>query len=89
MPMYKLLPNNISSKLGKNTTVLNHQVGIYYGLNQVGTVVWETLRQSPASFDDLKSVIINKFEVDENTCSEDLKNILTDLMNAKLIEKIS
>ncbi len=86
--MYQPTKNQISSKFSDKTTILNHQAGMYYGLNGVGTYIWEILQKSPADFETLKSMILEKFEVDEVTCAADLKEILNELINAKLIEEI-
>ena len=86
--MYKLTQNHISTTSGEQTTILDHQAGIYYGLNEVGTFIWEILRKQPADFDTLQAMIVEKFAVDEQVCAQDLKEILEDLMNAELVEKI-
>ena len=63
--MYRLTQNQISSQVAGETVILNHAAGSYYSLDEVGTLVWEQLRQSPASFDTLKDHILASFEVDE------------------------
>ena len=86
--MYKLTQNHISAKHNNQTTILDHQAGIYYGLNEVGTFIWEILHNSPADFDHMKNAVLNKFDVNEADCIEDLKEILMELKNAKLVEEI-
>ncbi len=86
--MYKLAQNQISSKLTKQMTILDYRSGIYYGLNEVGTHIWETLQKAPADFEILLKSIVEKFEVDEKICAEDLREILEKMKDAKLIEEI-
>lgn len=86
--MYQLTQNQISSELAGETVILNHAAGMYYGLNEVGTFVWELLKQSPLSFEDLKEQVMANFEVDEQTCINDLQQLLNDLIHEKLVETI-
>ena len=86
--MYRLTQNQISSELAGETVILNHAAGMYYGLNEVGTFAWDLLKQSPMSFDDLKEHVMANFEVDEQTCTNDLQQLLNDLAHEKLVETI-
>ncbi|WP_080059332.1 PqqD family protein [Spirosoma aerolatum] len=86
--MYRLTQNQISSELAGETVILNHAAGMYYGLNEVGTFVWELLKQKPMAFDDLKEQVMANFEVDEQTCINDLQQLLNDLAHEKLVETI-
>lgn len=86
--MYKLANNQISSHLSGQTTILDYQSGVYYGLNSVGTHIWKMLEKSPADFNTLKTSILDVFEIDEKTCKRDLDEVLSKLINAKLVEKI-
>ncbi|WP_020599408.1 PqqD family protein [Spirosoma panaciterrae] len=86
--MYRLTQNQISSELAGETVILNHAAGMYYGLNEVGTFVWELLKQSPMSFEELKEQVMTNFEVDESTCTDDLQQLLNDLVHEKLVETV-
>lgn len=86
--MYQLTQNQISSQLAGETVILNHAAGSYYSLDEVGTLVWEQLRQAPASFETLKDYILANFEVDEQTCTKDLHDLLAELIHEKLVEAV-
>ncbi|GAB4030748.1 PqqD family protein [Spirosoma gilvum] len=86
--MYRLTQNQISSELAGETIILNHAAGMYYGLNEVGTFVWDLLKQSPLSFDDLKERVMANFDVDEQTCINDLHQLLDELIHEKLVEAV-
>lgn len=88
MAQYQLSKNHVSSVLEGESVILDHQAGTYFGLNNTGTVVWQFLEKQPADFETLKNEILSKYAVDEQTCSEDLKELLGDLINEKLIEEI-
>lgn len=86
--MYKLTQNQISSELAGETVILNHAAGRYYGLDEVGTLVWHRLQQAPATFDELKETILANFDVDEQTCVKDLHELLADLTHENLVETV-
>ncbi|QRR01735.1 PqqD family protein [Dyadobacter sandarakinus] len=85
---YELTEDQISSKVGEDTVILNHNKGAYYGLNQVGLVVWDTLEQGPQTVDELCDAVISEYEVDELTCRRDVDALLKDLVSEKLVRVI-
>ncbi|RDB06637.1 PqqD family protein [Runella aurantiaca] len=85
---FKLSPRQVSSSLDNETIILNHDAGIYYDLNEVGTFIWEQLQQKPSTLAELKNAILEEFEVEEATCENDIKMLLTQLMDEKLVETL-
>lgn len=85
---FRLSTNQVSSSLDNETIILNHDAGVYYGLDEVGTIVWEQLQQKPATVDELKKVILDEFDIDEATCENDIKALLKELMDEKLVEPV-
>jgi hypothetical protein len=75
----------ISTELDGETVILNIGTGIYSGLDQVGTTIWNTLEQ-PATFLTLKEQILADYEVSEQQCVNDLCSFLNELLNNNLIE---
>jgi hypothetical protein len=88
MPVYQLTKNHVSSRLEGESVILDHKAGKYFGLNETGTLVWEVLQKNPADFETLKNSIMEKFDVDDQTCENDLENLLSDLIDEKLVEKV-
>ena len=86
--MYKLAHNQISSELAGETIILNHAAGRYYGLDEVGTLVWQHLQQGSVSFDELKENILAHFDLDEQTCTKDVHELLADLTHENLVETV-
>ena len=74
----------ISTELDGETVILNIETGIYSGLDQVGTTIWNALAQ-PATFLSLKERIMADYEVSEQRCSTDLCAFLDELLNNRLI----
>jgi hypothetical protein len=83
---YQLTKIQNSSQVADETIVVNFQNGYYYGLNEVGTFIWEQLKENPLSIAELKEKVLETFEIDETTCENDVQAILKDLIHEKLVE---
>lgn len=88
MTKYQLTSDQISSKVAGETVILNHNKGAYYGLNDVGVLVWDNLEKGPQTLDSLCNAVISEYEVDPETCKSDIDTLLKDLISEKLVEVI-
>ena len=61
--------------------------GKYYGLDRVGSRIWELLAH-PRTVMDLCAALCREFEIDEESCRRDVQEFLTDLANEKLIRVV-
>lgn len=86
MTKYQLTSDQISSKVAGETVILNHSKGAYYGLNDVGVLVWDNLEKGPQTLDSLCDAVVSEYEVDVETCKSDLDILLKDLISEKLVE---
>lgn len=77
--------DSISTELDGETVILNIETGVYNGLDQVGTTIWNSLEQ-PSSFGDLVTAVLDEYEVNREQCIDDLCSFLSDLLGNKLIE---
>jgi Coenzyme PQQ synthesis protein D (PqqD) len=76
-----------SSILGKETIVLNYEIGNYYELNEIGGFIWSLLQTNKVmSVAKIKEHLLEEFEVDESLCQEELVLFLENLFHEKLIE---
>jgi hypothetical protein len=89
MIRYKLSDHQVSTSLLNESVILNHSKGEYYGLNEIGTKVWDLIKESPKSCRELVTLILEEYEVEESQCTLDIENLLEELLNEKLIEKIN
>jgi hypothetical protein len=64
--------------------ILDPRSGRYFGLDGVGTRVWELL-ESPRSVGELQGVLVDEYDVDAARCGRDLRTLLTELASAGLI----
>lgn len=77
-----------SSVLGKETIILNYEVGNYYELNEIGGFIWSLLQDHQSiTVDEIKAKLLDEFEVDEAVCQNELTTFLEALLNERLIEK--
>lgn len=87
--LFRLSEQQISTSLAGESVILNHQKGMYYSLNEVGTLVWEFVeKQKQVTFAQMIQVVVENYAIDEETCKNDLEVLLTDLLNEKLLEKV-
>lgn len=83
---YKLTSQQIASKVGGEIVILNHNKGAYYGLDEVGALVWNNLEEEPKTLEALCNAVLNAYDIDQDTCQEDVELLLKDLISEKLVE---
>ena len=76
---------NVSCALGDEAAILHMRSGVYYGLDPVGARIWKLL-ESPRSVEDLRTTILDEFEVEPGKCETDLLGLLEKLRTEGLIE---
>ena len=76
--------NMLFSKLDDELVMMSIQNNEYYGLDNIGTRIWEII-EKPISFSDLMKIILDEYEVNENECKEDILEFLNLLMEKKAI----
>jgi hypothetical protein len=76
----------MSSSLGDEVVILNHKDGVYYGLEEVGMLVWEQLQAAPQTVAELADKVCEKYEITPEKCQADIQNLLNDLVKEKLVE---
>lgn len=74
----------ISTKLGGEEVILHKESENYFGLNAVGTQLWESLEE-PRTIDDLVTTICEEFDVSEEESRKDVESFVDDLEAANLI----
>ncbi|MGG6296556.1 PqqD family peptide modification chaperone [Leptolyngbya sp. AN02str] len=75
----------VSSDLGGEVIILSLKSGIYYGLNEVGTTIWNLIQQ-PTTFEQIFKTVVEDYEVEAEQCKKDLLEILADMRKAGLLE---
>ena len=81
----KVAKRQISCTVDGEAVILHMDEGVYYGLDPVGTVVWNNLKDG-AKFSELQKLVSSEFEVSEEESAADLKELIADLLNRGLVE---
>lgn len=78
-------PDQVSSDLSGESVILNLKSGTYFGLNEVGSSVWQFI-QEPRTVSDVCEAILAEYDVDAQTCETEVQALLVDLLAAQLVE---
>ncbi len=73
------------SQLGGESVLLNLKTESYFGLDDVGTCMWEKLRES-ASISEAYDQLLAEYDVDAETLRTDLADFLENLERHGLIQ---
>jgi len=83
-PVYKRAVDLMEADLGDELVALDPNAGDCFGFNSVATSVWRQLEQ-PRTFEELRDGLLNEYEVDEQRCTQELKELLQDMSQRGLI----
>lgn len=78
-------PEQVSCGLGEESAILNMKNSVYYGMNAVGTRVWNMIGE-PRSVVQLRDALLDEYEVDAARCEQDLLQLLEQMRTEGLIE---
>lgn len=71
---------------GEDVVVLDVEGSVYLKLNRSGRVLWERLAE-PSTDADLRSALVDEFEVDEERASADVDAFLNELRRRTLLDE--
>lgn len=74
----------LHQQLGEETVLLHLGTENYYGLDEVGSRVWQLLREH-RTVDPIVAALLREYEVDEPTLRNDLERLLDELADLGLI----
>jgi hypothetical protein len=75
----------IESRLGEEMVILHLERGIYFGLDAVGTIVWERL-QTGETPEAILEYVCKHFDEVPETVDKDVSTFLQQLLENELIE---
>ena len=76
---------SLSATLDGEAVLLQPEAGMYYGMNEVATLLWERLEE-PATVADLRAELRSEFDIEAAVADRDLRAFLADLEAADLVE---
>ncbi len=71
-------------ELEGETIILNSKTGFYFGLDPVGTRIWQIIHDG-ASADEVKQRLVAEYDVDNDQASSDVDKFITELCEAELL----
>lgn len=74
----------VLSRIGDETVILHLDSGVYFGLDAVGTVIWDMV-QTGASRSDLKTALMAKYDVDPTILEADIARFIDQLLENGLL----
>ena len=76
-----------SCDLDGESVVLDMSSGKYYGLNSVGSAIWNLIQQ-PRTVRDVCDALVAEFQVDPQRCEEDLLVWLKSMSDKELVKVV-
>ena len=80
-----ITPRQISSAMGAEQAILQLDSGKYFGLNPVGSRVWQLVAE-PRKVSEILATLLAEYEVPTDRCRADLLVVLRQLHAAGLVE---
>ena len=77
-------PQIISSKMDDEVVMMSIEKGNYYGLNRVGSEIWEKLTE-PIKVAGLCDRLLHEFDVEKERCEREVITHLDKMVNEGLI----
>lgn len=75
------------SKIRDEVVMMDIDSGFYFGINGVGSVIWQHL-STAISLEDLVSNLMEEFNVDKQTCESDTMEFINNLLEKKIIRVV-
>lgn len=84
----KQVDDIVASEIDGETVMMSIENGQYYGLDLIGSHIWELIKK-PIKVSDLIDTLLEKYDVDSDTCHRDVLAFLNDLNqdNILVLEK--
>ena len=77
--------NQVSGVLDGETILLSSTTNLYYGLDPVGSRIWELI-QEPRRISAICSQLALDFDVDPAACERDIRELIGKLADADLVQ---
>ena len=73
------------SGLGEESVMMNIETGDYFGLNEVGSTIWNLIKE-PIQVKVICEKLLEDFDIDEHTCKEKTIAYLEHLLEEDMLE---
>ncbi len=80
----QVLPDVLSQEVSGETVLLDLNNENYFGLNEVGTRIWQLL-QEQKNLEIIYNIMLDEYEVDTKRLRKDFDDIIKQLIDTRLI----
>lgn len=77
----------VARELEGELVVLNLETGLYFGLDEVGVVIWERLTDGD-TLEGATAAVVERYDVDRERAETDIVALVEKLREASLVEEI-
>ena len=79
-------PDIIDNQIDDETVMMDVEKGAYFGLDPVGSIIWETMKK-PHGIDDVVANLLQEYDVTAKQCEADITPFLERLIKTNLLIK--
>ncbi len=83
---FRLHPDAVSRKLHGEEVLLQMQSGCYYGLDEIGTKVWDALIAEHLSLGECAARIAEEFSAEPRAVRKDVEALVEDMLKQNLLQ---
>jgi len=87
MVHYKQNKEVIQSRIGDEIVMLDVESGFYFGLNSVASVIWDMMKVE-VDLETMVGELMREFDVDKSTCELDTIELLSHMLEKKIIRVV-
>lgn len=73
-----------SSDLMEETVILELESGVYYGLNETGTLIWNLINQSK-TLEEIHKIILSEYDIEPELCNKYILKLVKSLADKGLV----
>jgi hypothetical protein len=81
----RIAPNTLYREVQGETVLLHLDSGEYFGLDDVGTRMWQLIVEK-GDLAEVEAALVEEFDADPAQLSQDLRQLVDDLVARRLIE---
>ncbi len=81
---YKISSEVVTQEIAGETVVLDLNSESYFGLDKIGTRLWQLLQQQE-DLQGITEIMLNEYDVEEKQLQNDLQKLVSELVDEGLI----
>lgn len=85
---FELRGDLVVEEIDDEVVVLDLEGNQYFGLNEVGWLIWRAIDERQASIDEIVDEIVDRFDVSDNTARGDAEAFIGQLLESELARPI-